>query len=278
MRIPWTKIFLFLGYMFLYIPLLCIVIYSFNESRYLNTWLGFSLRWYKELISNQIILQATWTSLKVAAVSATVSVVLGTMAAIVFTRFSRFRGKSLFVGSVTAPLVMPEVILGLALLMLFVGLEKIIGWPNGCGTMTVIIAHITLTLSYVTMVVQSRLQDLDKSIEEAALDLGASPLKVFFVITLPMIAPSIVLGWLLAFALSLDDVVIASFVAGPGSTTLPMIIFSSLRFGISPEVNALATILMTALSIGVVATAIVIYKKKIQKGAKNEALRYSSRK
>lgn len=275
MRIPWTKIFLFLGYMFLYIPLLCIVVYSFNESRYLNTWMGFSLRWYKELFSNQMILQATLTSLKVASISATISVILGTMAAIVLTRFDRFRGKSLFVGSVTAPLVMPEVIIGLTLLMLFVGSEKIFGWPNGCSSVTVIIAHITLTLSYVTMVVQSRLQDLDKSIEEAALDLGASPLKVFFVITLPMIAPSIVLGWLLAFALSLDDVVIASFVAGPGSTTLPMIIFSSLRFGISPEVNALATILMTALSIGVIITAIIIYKKKIQKGAKNEALRYS---
>jgi len=171
-------------------------------------------------------------------------------------------------------LVMPEVIMGLSLLMLFVGMEKIVGWPER-GIMTVVIAHTTLTLSYVTMVVQSRLQDLDKSIEEAALDLGASPLKVFFVITLPMIAPSIILGWLLAFALSLDDVVIASFVAGPEATTLPMVIFSSLRFGISPEVNALATILIAALSIGVIVAAFVIYKKKIQKERRNETLRYS---
>lgn len=275
MKTHWTKVFLFFGYMFLYLPLLCIVVYSFNESRYLNTWLGFSLRWYEALISDPIILRATWTSLKVASISATVAVILGTMSAIVFTRFGRFKGKSLFVGSITAPLVMPEVIMGLSLLMLFVGCEKFFGWPNGSGTTPVIIAHITLTLSYVTMVVQSRLQDLDKSVEEAALDLGASPLKVFFVITLPMIAPSIILGWLLAFALSLDDVVIASFVAGPGSTTLPMVIFSSLRFGISPEVNALATILMTALSICAIITAIIIYKRKIQNGAKNETLRYS---
>lgn len=275
MRFSWSKFFLFVGYMFLYIPLLFIVIYSFNESRYLSTWGGFSIKWYRELISNKIILHATWTSLKVAGISATISMILGTMAALVITRFGRFNGKSLFVGSITSPLVMPEVIMGLSLLMLFVGMKKIFGWPDR-GIMTVIIAHTTLTLSYVTMVVQSRLQDLDKSIEEAALDLGASPLKVFFVITLPMIAPSIILGWLLAFALSLDDVVIASFVAGPGATTLPMVIFSSLRFGISPEVNALATILIASLSVGVITAAIAIYKKKIQKEERNEALRYSS--
>ena len=275
MRFSWSKFFLFVGYMFLYIPLLFIVIYSFNESRYLSTWGGFSIKWYRELISNKVILHATWTSLKVAGISATISMILGTMAALVITRFGRFNGKSLFVGSITSPLVMPEVIMGLSLLMLFVGMKKIFGWPDR-GIMTVIIAHTTLTLSYVTMVVQSRLQDLDKSVEEAALDLGASPLKVFFVVTLPMIAPSIILGWLLAFALSLDDVVIASFVAGPGATTLPMVIFSSLRFGISPEVNALATILIASLSVGVIAAAIAIYKKKIQKEERNEALRYSS--
>jgi len=274
-RFSWSKMFLFTGYMFLYIPLLCIVIYSFNESRYLSTWGGFSAKWYQALLSNKIILHATWTSLKVATISATISMVLGTMAALVITRFGRFKGKSLFVGSITSPLVMPEVIMGLSLLMLFVGMKKIIGWPDR-GIMTVVIAHTTLTLSYVTMIVQSRLQDLDKSIEEAALDLGASPLKVFFVITLPMIAPSIILGWLLAFALSLDDVVIASFVAGPGATTLPMVIFSSLRFGISPEVNALATILIATLSVGVITAAVIIYKKKVQKERGNETLRYSS--
>ncbi|MDR1333791.1 MAG: ABC transporter permease subunit [Holosporaceae bacterium] len=263
MRSSWSKFVLFFGYLFLYFPLICIVVYSFNESRLMSTWTGFSFRWYKALVSNPIILRATFTSLKVACVSATISVILGTMAAIVITRFERFRGKTLFIGAITAPLVMPEVVIGLSLLMFFVGLEKILGWPIGSGTTTITIAHITLTLSYVTMLVQARLQDLDKAIEEAALDLGASPLKVFFVITLPMISPAIVLGWLLAFALSLDDVVIASFVAGPGATTLPMIVFSSLRFGISPEINALATILMAVLSIGVIAFSVWTYKKKI---------------
>lgn len=262
MRIKWHNFMLFFGYMFLYFPLICIVIYSFNESRLVSVWTGFSFKWYKALLSDPIILRATFTSLKVAMISATVSVIIGTIAAIIITRFGLFRGRSLFIGAITAPLVMPEVVLGLSILMLFVGMEKIFGWPDGRGTTTVIVAHITLTLSYVTMLVQARLQDFDRSIEEAALDLGASPLKVFFVITLPMIFPSIVLGWLLAFALSLDDVVIASFVAGPGATTLPMIVFSSLRFGISPEINALATILMTVLSIGVIITAIHTSKKQ----------------
>jgi putrescine transport system permease protein len=208
------------------------------------------------------MLRATWTSLKIASLSASVSVVIGVIAAIVIVRLRKFRGKSFFMGAITAPLVMPEVIMGLALLMLFVGSEEYFGWPDGRGTLTVVVAHITLTLSYVTMVVMARLQDLDRSIEEAALDLGASPIKAFFVITLPMISPSIMVGWLLAFALSLDDVVIASFVAGPGATTLPMIVFSSLRFGISPEINALATILITVLSIGVIISAMWIYRKK----------------
>ncbi|MDR3187246.1 MAG: ABC transporter permease subunit [Holosporaceae bacterium] len=260
MRFKWSNVVLFFGYLFLYFPLICIVIYSFNESRFVSTWTGFSFKWYKALISDPIILRATVTSLKVAGVSATASVILGTMAAIIIARWGAFPGNTLFLGAITAPLVMPEVVMGLSLLMLFVGMESFFGWPSRSGNITVIIAHITLTLSYVTLLVQARLQDLDNSIEEAALDLGASPLKVFFVITLPMIAPAIVLGWLLAFVLSLDDVVIASFVAGPGSTTLPMIVFSSLRFGISPEINALATILMTILSIAVIMSAVFIYK------------------
>jgi putrescine transport system permease protein len=263
MRFRWSRFALLFGYLFLYFPLICIVVYSFNESRLVTTWTGFSFRWYKALVSNPIILRATFTSLKVACLSATVSVILGTMAAIVIARFERFCGKTLLIGAITAPLIMPEVVTGLSLLMLFVGMEKIFGWPVGSGTTTITVAHITLTLSYVTMLVQARLQDLDKSIEEAALDLGASPLKVFFVITLPMISPAIILGWLLAFALSLDDVVIASFVAGPGATTLPMIVFSELRFGISPEINALATILISVLSVGVIVFAVWTYKKKI---------------
>jgi putrescine transport system permease protein len=262
MRSRWSKFVLFLGYLFLYFPLICIVVYSFNESRFVASWTRFSFKWYKALLSNPIILRATFTSLKVACLSATVSVILGTIVAIIITRFRRFKGKTIFIGAVTAPLVMPEVVMGLSLLMLFVGMEKIFGWPLGSGTTTIIIAHITLTLSYVTMIVQARLHDMDMTLEEAALDLGASPIKVFFVITLPMIFPAIVLGWLLAFALSIDDVVIASFVAGPGATTLPMIVFSSLRFGISPEINALATILMTVLSIGVIIFAVLINKKE----------------
>ncbi|MDR1361904.1 MAG: ABC transporter permease subunit [Holosporaceae bacterium] len=262
MRIKLSNFILFLGYLFLYAPLLCIVVCSFNESMFVSVWSGFSLKWYRALMSDQIMLRATWTSLKIASLSASVSVVIGVIAAIVIVRLRKFRGKSFFMGAITAPLVMPEVIMGLALLMLFVGSEEYFGWPDGRGTLTVVVAHITLTLSYVTMVVMARLQDLDRSIEEAALDLGASPIKAFFVITLPMISPSIMVGWLLAFALSLDDVVIASFVAGPGATTLPMIVFSSLRFGISPEINALATILITVLSIGVIISAMWIYRKK----------------
>lgn len=261
MKVRCTGVILFLGYAFLYFPLVCIVIYSFNESCLINVWSGFSLKWYKALLTDPIILRATFTSIKVATISATISVIIGTIAAIVITRLGVFRGRSLFIGAVTAPLVMPEVILGLSILMLFVGMEKVCGVASGRGTTTIIIAHITLTLSYVTMLIQARLQGFDKSIEEAALDLGASPVKVFFVITLPIIFPSIILGWLLAFALSLDDVVIASFVAGPGATTLPMIIFSSLRFGISPEINALAAILMAVLSLGVIIAVFVVRKR-----------------
>lgn len=261
MKIRCANFILFCGYLFLYLPLLCVMVYSFNESRFVNTWTKFSLKWYKVLFSDPIILRSTLTSLKIASLSATISVIIGTIAAIVIVRFKRFKGKALFFASMTAPMVMPEVVMGLSLLMLFVGLEKIFGWPAGRGTLTVTIAHITLTVSYVTMIVQARLQDFDRSLEEAALDLGASPLKVFFVITLPLISPGIILGWLLAFALSLDDVVIASFVSGPGATTLPMIVFSSLRFGISPEINALATVLIAVLTVGAAIGALLIHRK-----------------
>lgn len=261
MKFKGSYLVLLCGYLFLYLPLICIVVYSFNESRFVNTWTGFSLKWYKVLFSDPIILRSAFTSIKIASISATVAVIIGTLAAIVIVRFRRFRGKSLFFASITAPMVMPDVVMGLSLLMLFVGMEKIIGWPAGRGTLTVAIAHITLTVSYVTIIIQSRLQDFDMSLEEAALDLGASPLKVFFVITLPLILPSIIISWLLSFALSLDDVVIASFVSGPGATTLPMVVFSSLRFGISPEINALATVLIAFLTIIAVFCAILFYKK-----------------
>jgi len=265
-KIRWSHFVLAFGYIFLYLPLICVAVYSFNKSRFVSTWAGFSLKWYKALVSDPIVLHATWMSIKIACIAATVSVVLGTIAAIVIARFRRFRGKTFFIGAMTTPLVMPDIVMGLASLMLFIGMEKYVGWPSGCGITTVVISHITFTISYVVMIVHARLVDFDHSIEEAALDLGASPLKVFFVITLPMIFPAIIVGWLLSFALSIDDVVISSFVAGPGSTTLPMVIFSSLRFGISPQMNALATILIALLSTGVAISAIVNYRKKRVKG------------
>lgn len=251
---------LFLGYSILYIPLICIVVYSFNESRFVNTWTGFSLKWYKRLFEDNIILLATLNSFKIASIVATLSVILGTIAATIINRF-QFKTKAVFLGMITAPLIMPEVVIGISFLMLFIGMKNLIGWPSGHGVTTVCISHITLTLPYVTMLVSSRMHNFDKSIEEAAMDLGAPPLKIFFVITLPIIMPSIILGWLLAFVLSLDDVVIASFVSGPGATTLPMVIFSSLKFGISPEINALATILILILSVSVIISSILMYKK-----------------
>ncbi|WP_313217794.1 ABC transporter permease subunit [Stenotrophomonas sp.] len=240
-----------LGFGFLYLPILLLMIYSFNESKLATVWSGFSTRWYGELFNNRQILDALWISLKVAFWTACASTVLGTMAAMVMTRMRRFPGKTLFGALITAPLVMPEVILGFSLMTLLVAMGGIPGFPSR-GVTSIWIAHVTFTLSFVTVVVSSRLQELDRSLEEAAMDLGASRLKVFFQITLPIIAPALVAGWLLAFTLSLDDVVIASFVAGPNSTTLPMKVFSSVRMGIKPEINALATLMVLAVSIAAV--------------------------
>ena len=217
---------LVLGFAFLYVPIISLVVYSFNESRLVTVWGGFSTKWYGALVRNQQILDAAWLSLKVAAASATIAVVLGTLAGMVLARFGPFRGRTLLSGMTTAPLVMPEVITGLSLLLLFVTMEQLIGWPAGRGITTIIISHITLTMAYVTVIVQSRLSQMDDSLEEAAQDLGARPAKVFFLVTLPIIFPALMSGWLLAFTLSLDDLVITSFVAGPGSSTLPMVIFS----------------------------------------------------
>ena len=240
-----------LGFAFLYLPILLLMIYSFNESKLATVWSGFSTRWYGELFNNRQILDALWISLKVAFWTACASTVLGTMAAMVMTRFKRFPGKTMFGALITAPLVMPEVILGFSLMTLLVAMGGIPGFPAR-GVTSIWIAHVTFTLSFVTVVVSSRLQELDRSLEEAAMDLGASRLKVFFQITLPIIAPALVAGWLLAFTLSLDDVVIASFVAGPNSTTLPMKVFASVRMGIKPEINALATLMVLAVSIAAV--------------------------
>ncbi len=243
---------LILGFAFLYIPIASLVVYSFNASRLVTVWGGFSTKWYGELIRNQQILDAAWLSLKVAAITATVAVALGTLAGLVLARFGPFKGRTLFSGMTTAPLVMPEVITGLSLLLLFVTMEQLIGWPAGRGMTTIVIAHITFTMAFVTVIVQSRLSQMDDSLEEAALDLGAKPAKVFFLITLPIIFPALLSGWLLAFTLSLDDLVIASFVAGPGSSTLPMVVFSKVRLGVSPDINALATILIAVVAVGVV--------------------------
>lgn len=243
------------GFAFLYVPILLLILYSFNESRLVTVWGGFSLKWYGELVRNAQILEAAKTSLLVAVTTATLATALGTMAGLILARFGRFRGRTLFAGMITAPLVMPEVVTGLSILLLFVALEQIIGWPDGRGVTTITIAHVTFTMAYVAVIIQSRLGQLDESVEEAALDLGARPAKVFLVITLPIIAPALLSGWLLAFTLSLDDLVIASFTAGPNSTTLPMVVFSSVRLGVTPEINALATLLIVfaAVTIGLAA-------------------------
>jgi len=246
-----------LGFLFLYAPIISLVVFSFNANRLVTVWSGFSLNAYAELFADRQMLGAAWLSLQIAAVSASIATVFGTLCAVALVRFRRFRGKTVLQATVSAPLVMPDVITGLALLLLFVAMESLIGWPSGRGMLTIIIAHSTFCMAYVTVVVQSRLVDLDLSLEEAAMDLGATPVRVFFDITLPIIAPALVSGWLLAFTLSLDDLVIASFVSGPGSSTLPMVIFSKIRLGVSPDVNALATIIIGVVALGVIVATIL---------------------
>ncbi|KAF1701719.1 ABC transporter permease subunit [Pseudoxanthomonas kaohsiungensis] len=245
----WTV--LALGYVFLYLPILLLIVYSFNSSRLATVWAGFSTKWYGELLRDRQILEAAWVSLRIAFWTATAATAIGTLGAMVMTRFRRFPGKTVFGALITAPLVMPEVIIGLSILLMLVSAGAALGIPSK-GMVAIWIAHVTLTVSFVTVVVSSRLQELDKSLEEAAMDLGANRLKVFFLITLPIIAPALVSGWLLAFTLSLDDVVIASFVAGPDSTTLPIKVFSSVRLGVSPKINALATLMIMAVSVAAV--------------------------
>lgn len=253
------------GFAFLYLPIVTLVVYSFNESKLVTVWAGFSTKWYGELLRDPAILKSAWLSLRIAALNATLALVLGTLAGFALARFGRFRGRTLLTGMVTAPLVMPEVITGLSLLLLFVALQGLIGWPERRGFTTITIAHATFSLSYVAVIVQSRLMNIDESIEEAALDLGARPAKVFFAITLPLIAPALISGWLLAFTLSLDDLVLASFVSGPGSSTLPMVIFSKVRLGVSPEINALATILVAVVTVGVIVAGFSIRRQEARR-------------
>ena len=232
------------GFAFLYVPILLMIFYSFNASKLVTVWGGFSTKWYGALFENELVIDAALLSLRVAVVSASVAVIFGTLAGIALTRFGRFRGRTVMSGMVTAPLVMPEVITGLSLLLLFISLEDLIGWPEGRGVNTITIAHITFSMAYVAIIVQSRLAGMDESLEEAAMDLGARPPRVMFDITLPLLTPAMVSGWLLAFTLSLDDLVIASFVSGPGASTLPMVIYSKVRLGVTPDINALATLII----------------------------------
>jgi len=256
-----------LGFAFLYLPMLILIVYSFNESRLVTVWAGFSTKWYGELLHNQAFLNAAWVTLKVAVISSTLAAVLGTMAAYAMVRAGRFRGRTLFSGMIYAPLVMPEVITGLSLLLLFIA----IGMDR--GVTTIVLAHTTFSMCYVSVVVSSRLATFDQSLEEAALDLGCTPFDAFRSVTLPIIAPAVVSGWLLAFTLSLDDLVIASFTSGPSSTTLPIKIYSAVRLGVSPEINALSTIMILIVTVGVIAASLVSKRSiALQKADEQKAL------
>ena len=248
-RFRFSSLMLVLGLLFIYLPMLILVIYSFNASKLVTVWGGWSIKWYVGLLDNSQLMGSVLRSLEIACYTAIAAVALGTLAAFVLTRVTRFKGRTLFGGLVTAPLVMPEVITGLSLLLLFVAMAQLIGWPQERGIVTIWIAHTTFCAAYVAVVVSARLRELDLSIEEAAMDLGAKPFKVFFLITIPMIAPSLAAGGMMSFALSLDDLVLASFVSGPGSTTLPMEVFSAVRLGVKPEINAVASLILLAVSL-----------------------------
>jgi len=250
------------GYAFLYLPIVILMVYSFNDSRIQSVWNGFSLRWYASLLDNAQVIDAALLSLQIALISATIATVLGTLAGLSMTHMGRFKGRLLFTGLIAAPLIMPEVITGLSLLLVFVSTEQLIGWPESRGTMTIIIAHITFSMAFVAVIVQSRLSTVDKSLEEAAMDLGGRPYRVAIDVTLPLIAPAMSAGWLLAFTLSLDDLVIASFVSGPGANTLPMVIFSKVKLGVAPDINALATLIITVIGIGVVIAGFVMQRRE----------------
>ena len=256
------------GYAFLYLPIVLLVIYSFNESKLVTVWSGFSTKWYWALLEDDELINAALLSIKIALMTATAAVVIGTWAGFVMARLNRFRLFPLFAGMINAPLVIPEVIQGISLLLLFVAMEQAFGWPEGRGVFTIWIGHVMLCVSYVAIIVQSRVRELNRSLEEAAMDLGARPLKVFCVITLPLISQALVSGWLLSFTLSLDDLVLTAFLSGPGSTTLPMVVFSRVRLGLNPEMNALATLFILVVSVGVVAGN--LYMRSMQRKRERE--------
>ncbi|MDN7430603.1 putrescine ABC transporter permease PotI [Burkholderia sp. AU16741] len=253
---------LFVGFAFLYIPIISLIVYSFNESKLVTVWSGFSFRWYTALVEDDELLTAAWLSLKIGVLTAFASVFIGTWAGFVLARMGRFRGFALFSGMINAPLVIPEVIQGISLLLLFIELAKWIGWPAERGVFTIWLGHVMLCISYVAIIVQSRVRELNPSLEEAALDLGATPLKVFFTITLPLISQALVAGWLLSFTLSIDDLVLSAFLSGPGSTTLPLVVFSRVRLGLNPEMNALATLFIIAVTAGVVIANFVMLRQE----------------
>lgn len=253
------------GMAFLYIPMFLLIVYSFNYSKIVSVWGGLSTRWYTSLFESEEIWSALMLSLKIAIVNATFATLLGTLAGLALARFRYFRGRTLFTGMISAPLVMPEVITGLSLLLLFITLGDLIGWPEKRGITTITIAHITFSLAYVAVIIESRLSGIGETLEEAALDLGAKPLRVMIDITLPLLAPGMLAGWLLAFTLSLDDLVIASFVSGPGSSTLPMLIYSRVKLGLKPDINALATMIILAVAIGVLIAGWILIRQQKQR-------------
>ena len=261
------------GYAFLYMPIVILMVYSFNDSRIQSVWNGFSLRWYASLLENVQIIDAALLSLQIAIISATIATVLGTLAGLSMTHMGRFKGRLLFTGLIAAPLIMPEVITGLSLLLVFVSTEQWISWPENRGTVTIIIAHITFSMAFVAVIVQSRLSTADRSLEEAAMDLGGRPFRVAIDVTLPLIAPAMIAGWLLSFTLSLDDLVIASFVSAPGASTLPMVIFSKVKLGVAPDVNALATLIILMVGIGIVIAGFVMQQRERARISERQALR-----
>ena len=253
------------GMAFLYVPMVMLVVYSFNYSKLVPVWGGFSVRWYKTLFASEEVWNALILSLKIAVINATFATLLGTLAGLALVRFGRFRGRTLFTGMISAPLVMPEVITGLSLLLLFITLNELLGWPSSRGITTITIAHITFSLAYVAVIIQSRLAGMGQDLEEAAQDLGGKPLRVMVDVTLPLLAPGMVAGWLLAFTLSLDDLVIASFVSGPGANTLPMLIYSRVKLGLRPDINALATIIIVTVAIGVTLAGWLLMRQQKQR-------------
>ena len=253
------------GMAFLYVPIFLLIFYSFNHSKLVPVWGGFSTRWYGVLFQSEEVWSALALSLRIAVVNATFATLIGTLAALALVRFGNFRGRTLFSGMITAPLVMPEVITGLSLLLLFITLEGIVGWPSERGFTTITIAHITFSMAFVAVIIRGRLAGMGQELEEAAQDLGAKPFRVLFDVTLPRLAPGMLAGWLLSFTLSLDDLIIASFVSGPGATTLPILIYSRVRVGLRPDINALATIMVLAVAIGVIVAGWLMFRQQKQR-------------